>query len=84
MLGFTLGIGRLGAVLAPMIGSYLLVHVPAGEGLASPAGAVFVAFAVASLGGVAAACWLGCLVRRRSRLAAEAVTSCGTEVGARP
>ena len=59
VLGFTLGVGRLGAVLAPVIGSYLLVNVPAGEGITSPAGAVFVAFAVASLGGVVAACWLG-------------------------
>lgn len=67
VLGFTLGVGRLGAVLAPVIGSYLLVNVPAGEGITSPAGAVFVAFAVASLGSVVAACWLGGLGRRRTR-----------------
>ena len=78
VLGFTLGVGRLGAVLAPVIGSYLLVNVPAGEGITSPAGAVFVAFAVASLGGVVAAFWLGGLVRRRARLVAGALANRGT------
>lgn len=65
LLGFTLGLGRLGAVAAPVIGSHLLMSTPPGEGLASPPGAVFIAFAVASLGGVVCALWLGHLVSRR-------------------
>ena len=64
VLGVTLGIGRLGAVAAPMIGSFLLLRAGHGQGLASPAGAVFLAFAASCLSGVAAACWLGVLARR--------------------
>ena len=47
VLGVTLGVGRLGAVAAPVIGSFLLLRAGRGQGLASPAGAVFLAFAAA-------------------------------------
>lgn len=62
VLGVTLGVGRLGAVAAPVIGSFLLLRAGRGQGLASPAGAVFLAFA--------AACWLGVLARRGRALEA--------------
>lgn len=32
-LGRTLGVGRLGAITAPLIGSWLLAHIPRGSGL---------------------------------------------------
>lgn len=55
VLGLTLGIGRMGAVAAPVIGSTLLTIVPPGDGLTSPAATVFIAFALScAIGGVAA------------------------------
>ena len=70
VLGVTLGVGRLGAVAAPVIGSFLLLRAGRGQGLASPAGAVFLAFAASCVAGVAAACWLGVLARRGRALEA--------------
>ncbi|RLP06074.1 MFS transporter [Propionibacterium australiense] len=70
VLGITLGIGRLGAVAAPVIGSFVLLRAGHGQSLASPAGAVFLAFAVSCVAGVAAACWLGVLARRGRALQA--------------
>ncbi len=67
LLGFTLGVGRLGAVAAPVIGSHLLISTVPGIGLTRAPGVVFLAFATASMGGVIAACWLATLVARRHR-----------------
>ena len=52
-LGRTLGVGRLGAITAPLIGSWLLAHIPRGSGLQGGAGSVFVTFAGVWLLGVA-------------------------------
>jgi putative benzoate MFS transporter len=52
-LGRTLGVGRLGAITAPLIGSWLLAHIPRGSGLQGGAGSVFVTFAGVCLLGVA-------------------------------
>ena len=50
-LGRTLGVGRLGAITAPLIGSWLLANIPQGIGPHSGAGAVFMTFAgVCALG----------------------------------
>ena len=51
-LGRTLGVGRLGAITAPLIGSWLLAHIPRGSGLQGGAGSVFVTFAGVCLLGV--------------------------------
>lgn len=52
-LGRTLGVGRLGAITAPLVGSWLLVQIPQGMGFRSGAGAVFIAFAGVCVLGVA-------------------------------
>lgn len=54
-LGKTLGVGRVGAIAAPLLGSWLLASVPKGTGLTGGAGLVFVAFACTCLVGVGAA-----------------------------